>query len=42
MEKPGKGTSEDKVLVWGAGGAVGTYAVQYIKSVSLAAEVQDE
>ncbi|KAL5388164.1 hypothetical protein DPSP01_003153 [Paraphaeosphaeria sporulosa] len=33
MEKPGKGTEDEKVLVWGAGGAVGSYAVQYAKSV---------
>ena len=31
---PGTGSAEDKVLVWGAGGAVGSYAVQYAKSVS--------
>lgn len=37
MEKPGKGKSEEKVLVWGAGGAVGSYAVQYAKSVSTTA-----
>lgn len=34
MEKPGKGADDEKVLVWGAGGAVGSYAVQYAKSVS--------
>ena len=31
---PGTGSAEDKVLIWGAGGAVGSYAVQYAKSVS--------
>lgn len=30
---PGTGSAEDKVLIWGAGGAVGSYAVQYAKSV---------
>lgn len=35
MEKPGEATRQEKVLVWGAGGAVGSYAVQYVKSVSL-------
>jgi len=33
MGKPGSGSSEDRVLVWGAGGAVGLYAAQYAKSV---------
>ncbi|KAJ4288476.1 hypothetical protein N0V90_011712 [Kalmusia sp. IMI 367209] len=33
MERPGKGKSEEKVVIWGAGGAVGSYAVQYAKSV---------
>jgi len=33
MGKPGTGSPEEKVLVWGAGGAVGSYAVQYAKSV---------
>ncbi|KAL2046885.1 hypothetical protein N7G274_000903 [Stereocaulon virgatum] len=37
MEKPGEGNSNahenEKVLIWGAGGAVGGYAVQYAKSV---------
>jgi NADPH:quinone reductase-like Zn-dependent oxidoreductase len=33
MGKPGTGKEEEKVLIWGAGGAVGTYAVQYAKSV---------
>ena len=36
METPGKEESEEKVLIWGAGGAVGSYAVQYAKSVSTA------
>jgi NADPH:quinone reductase-like Zn-dependent oxidoreductase len=35
MGKPGTGSAHEKVLVWGAGGAVGGYAVQYAKSVSL-------
>jgi NADPH:quinone reductase-like Zn-dependent oxidoreductase len=35
MGVPGSGTLEEKVLIWGAGGAVGSYAVQYAKSVSL-------
>jgi NADPH:quinone reductase-like Zn-dependent oxidoreductase len=35
MGVPGSGTVEEKVLIWGAGGAVGSYAVQYAKSVSL-------
>jgi NADPH:quinone reductase-like Zn-dependent oxidoreductase len=34
MTTSGSGSSEEKVLVWGAGGAVGAYAVQYAKSVS--------
>ncbi|KAH7071597.1 oxidoreductase domain-containing protein [Paraphoma chrysanthemicola] len=33
MGVPGSGKAEDKVLIWGAGGAVGSYAVQYAKSV---------
>ncbi|KAF2864919.1 chaperonin 10-like protein [Massariosphaeria phaeospora] len=33
MGKPGTGDAEEKVLVWGAGGAVGSYAVQYAKIV---------
>ncbi|ORY13420.1 oxidoreductase domain-containing protein [Clohesyomyces aquaticus] len=33
MGKPGTGNSKEKVLIWGAGGAVGSYAVQYAKSV---------
>jgi len=33
MGKPSTGNVDEKVLVWGAGGAVGTYAVQYAKSV---------
>jgi NADPH:quinone reductase-like Zn-dependent oxidoreductase len=32
--EPGSGKEEGKVLIWGAGGAVGSYAVQYAKSVS--------
>jgi NADPH:quinone reductase-like Zn-dependent oxidoreductase len=35
MGLPGSGKEKDKVLIWGAGGAVGSYAVQYAKSVSL-------
>lgn len=35
MGVPGSGKEEEKVLIWGAGGAVGSYAVQYAKSVSL-------
>jgi len=35
MGVPGSGKENDKVLIWGAGGAVGSYAVQYAKSVSL-------
>lgn len=34
MGVPGSGKEEEKVLIWGAGGAVGSYAVQYAKSVS--------
>lgn len=34
MGKPGSGTPEEKILVWGAGGAVGSYAVQFAKQVS--------
>ncbi|RMZ70799.1 alcohol dehydrogenase [Pyrenophora seminiperda CCB06] len=33
MGKPGSGNKEEKVLIWGAGGAVGSYAVQYAKQV---------
>ncbi|KAE8867256.1 hypothetical protein PTNB73_05350 [Pyrenophora teres f. teres] len=33
MGKPGSGNREEKVLIWGAGGAVGSYAVQYAKQV---------
>ena len=36
MELPGERAQdapEEKVLIWGAGGAVGGYAVQYAKSV---------
>ncbi|KAH7066866.1 chaperonin 10-like protein [Paraphoma chrysanthemicola] len=33
MGVPGSGKAEDKVLIWGAGGAVGSYGVQYAKSV---------
>lgn len=36
MGKPGTGREEEKILIWGAGGAVGSYAVQYAKSVSVA------
>jgi len=37
MGKPeDKDAKEEKVLIWGAGGAVGSYAVQYAKSVSVA------
>ena len=36
MEKPDSARSEDKVLIWGAGGAVGSYGVQYARSVSIA------
>jgi NADPH:quinone reductase-like Zn-dependent oxidoreductase len=35
MGLPGSGSMDEKVLIWGAGGAVGSYAVQYAKSVSL-------
>ncbi|EUC27879.1 hypothetical protein COCCADRAFT_41509 [Bipolaris zeicola 26-R-13] len=31
MGKPGSGAKEEKVLIWGAGGAVGSYAVQFAK-----------
>ncbi|KAF2740835.1 oxidoreductase domain-containing protein [Polyplosphaeria fusca] len=31
--KPGTGNGEAKALVWGAGGAVGSYAVQFLRSV---------
>ena len=34
MGTPGSGNIEEKVLIWGAGGAVGAFAVQYAKSVS--------
>lgn len=34
MGVPGSAKEEEKVLIWGAGGAVGSYAVQYAKSVS--------
>lgn len=34
MGKPGSGAKEEKVLIWGAGGAVGSYAVQFAKQVS--------
>lgn len=34
MGKPGTAQAEEKVLIWGAGGAVGTYAVQFSKQVS--------
>lgn len=36
MELPGEKVADDpeeKVLIWGAGGAVGGYAVEYAKSV---------
>ena len=36
MELPGqapKSVENEKVLIWGAGGSVGGYAVQYTKSV---------
>ncbi|KAF2828204.1 GroES-like protein [Ophiobolus disseminans] len=33
MEVPGSGEKKEKVLIWGAGGAVGSYAVQYAKHV---------
>lgn len=31
MGKPGSRAKEEKVLIWGAGGAVGSYAVQFAK-----------
>ncbi|EUC44401.1 hypothetical protein COCMIDRAFT_37760 [Bipolaris oryzae ATCC 44560] len=31
MGKPGSGAKDGKVLIWGAGGAVGSYAVQFAK-----------
>ncbi|RAR09013.1 oxidoreductase domain containing protein [Stemphylium lycopersici] len=31
MGKPGSGNEEEKALIWGAGGAVGSYATQYAK-----------
>jgi NADPH:quinone reductase-like Zn-dependent oxidoreductase len=34
MDIPGSDKKVGKVLIWGAGGAVGSYAVQYAKSVS--------
>lgn len=34
MGKPGSGNEEEKALIWGAGGAVGSYATQYAKQVS--------
>jgi len=34
MGTPGSGDKAERVLIWGAGGAVGAYAVQYAKSVS--------
>jgi NADPH:quinone reductase-like Zn-dependent oxidoreductase len=34
MGVPGSGNEDEKALIWGAGGAVGSYAVQYAKSVS--------
>jgi NADPH:quinone reductase-like Zn-dependent oxidoreductase len=34
MGVAGSGDPEEKVLIWGAGGAVGSYAVQYARSVS--------
>lgn len=33
MGLPGSGKEDEKVLVWGAGGAVGSYAVQFAKQV---------
>lgn len=33
MGTPGTGKEEERVLIWGAGGAVGSYAVQYAKQV---------
>jgi NADPH:quinone reductase-like Zn-dependent oxidoreductase len=41
MEQPGgraDDAPEEKVLIWGAGGAVGGYAVQYAKSVGYTGE----
>jgi NADPH:quinone reductase-like Zn-dependent oxidoreductase len=41
MEMPGGRAAdapEEKVLIWGAGGAVGGYAVQYAKSVGYTGE----
>ena len=35
MGLSGSGGEEEKALIWGADGAVGSYAVQYAKSVSL-------
>ncbi|KAF2261780.1 GroES-like protein [Lojkania enalia] len=32
-EKPGAGSVDERVLIWGAGGAVGSYATQFAKSV---------
>ena len=34
MGLPGTVTKEEKVLIWGAGGAVGSYAVQFAKQVT--------
>jgi NADPH:quinone reductase-like Zn-dependent oxidoreductase len=34
MGLPGTGTKKEKVLIWGAGGAVGSYAVQFAKQVT--------
>lgn len=42
MGKPGSASPEDKVLIWGAGGAVGQYGVQYARSVSFACHPQDD
>ncbi|KAF3039358.1 hypothetical protein E8E12_005991 [Didymella heteroderae] len=33
MGKPSTGSKKEKILIWGAGGAVGQYAVQYAASV---------
>ncbi|KAH8728143.1 oxidoreductase domain-containing protein [Phaeosphaeriaceae sp. PMI808] len=33
MGLPGSGSKDEKVLIWGAGGAVGSYAVQFAKAV---------
>ena len=33
MGLPGSGNEKEKVLIWGAGGAVGSYAVQFAKQV---------